>query len=84
MTADEMTKTKFEVQVRYPQGRTYSSRDWHLAEYAKRGEVSRKLVFKTVTDALKERRAMTARSKKYGWGAEYRIVKVVTTYEVIA
>lgn len=76
--------TKYEVQVRYPNARNFVGREWTIARHAKPGDLVKDLVFQTVEDAKKERAAMTRRSAKYGWGAEYRIVKVVTTYEVIA
>lgn len=59
-------------------------RDWYTADYVKPGHNVMYLVFKTEDEAKKSKTAMTRRSAKYGWGAEYRVVKVVTSYEVIA
>lgn len=76
-------KIRFEVQRRYPNSVGYTTREWHTADYVKPGHVAQDLVFKTEAEARKSKAAMTRRSKAYGWGAEYRVVKVVTTYEVI-
>lgn len=76
-------KVEFQVQRRYPNSRGTFAREWHVADYVKPGHVAEYLIFKTQAEATKTRRAMERRSAKYGWGAEYRVVKVVTTYEII-
>jgi hypothetical protein len=76
-----MTKETFELQVQPVQHRPGNG--WRVMEYAKPGQTSERQVFKTADAAKKAKKAFIARSAKYGWGYEFRVVKVVTTYEII-